>query len=160
MWEHAVRIARRNFVMCRESSELIVPIVEEHIAVDQECTDGLLSRRRESLVDLIHGAGGQDNHLLSDATGSRLDGCGSLRGLAGFVRKPINFACGTSSRNIPSRFATSVLMKLITPVALPPGRFMLVTKPTFIGSLPFENTIGIIAVAALAAIAELAVPVA
>src|SRR5215471_6254648 len=92
MWEHAVRIARRNFVMCRESSELIVPIVEEHIAVDQECTDGLLSRRRESLVDLIHGAGGQDNHLLSDATGSRLDGCGVAKGI-GRIREKADQFC-------------------------------------------------------------------
>ena len=35
--------------MCRESSELIVPVVEEHIAIDQECIDALLSRRAKAL---------------------------------------------------------------------------------------------------------------
>jgi hypothetical protein len=29
-----------------------------------------------------------------------------------------------------------------TPVALPPGRFILATKPTFTGWAPFANTIG------------------
>jgi hypothetical protein len=45
-------------------------------------------------------------------------------------------------------------------VTLPPGRLKLGTRPALIGSLPFPNTIGIVVVAALAAMAELAVPVA
>src|SRR5262245_49205116 len=45
-------------------------------------------------------------------------------------------------------------------VALPPGRFILATRPTLTGSLPFANTIGMAVVAALAACAEPALPVA
>ena len=41
--------------------------------------------------------------------------------------------------------------KLLTPVALPPGRFKLATRPSLIGSSPVVNTIGTVEVAALAA---------
>jgi hypothetical protein len=51
-------------------------------------------------------------------------------------------------------------MKYVTPVILPPGRLRLGTRPTLIGSLPLLNTIGIVVVAALAAIAALALPMA
>ena len=37
------------------------------------------------------------------------------------------------------------------PVALPPGRLRLSTRPSFTGSSPVEKTIGIVAVAALTA---------
>src|SRR6266436_10005793 len=39
----------------------------------------------------------------------------------------------------------------VTPVRLPPGRFRLATSPTSTGLDPKENTIGIVAVATLAA---------
>src|SRR6516225_11383506 len=78
--------------MCRERSELIVPVVEKHIAIDQECTDTLLSRRRKSFVDLIHGAGAQDNHLLSDAMSSRLDVCRVAKGI-GRIREKADQVC-------------------------------------------------------------------
>src|SRR5207302_1627530 len=39
----------------------------------------------------------------------------------------------------------------LTPVLLAPGRLRLTTRPDVTGSLPFANTIGIVAVAALAA---------
>ena len=40
---------------------------------------------------------------------------------------------------------------MLTPVALPPGRFVLATSASRTGSPPTMNTIGIVAVAALAA---------
>src|SRR5262249_19214028 len=40
------------------------------------------------------------------------------------------------------------------PVRLPPGRFRLATSPTLTGSTPTPKTIGMVAVAALAATAE------
>jgi putative ABC transport system substrate-binding protein len=40
----------------------------------------------------------------------------------------------------------------LTPVALPPGRARLATRPSLTGSSPTPKTIGIVAVAALAAI--------
>jgi hypothetical protein len=44
-------------------------------------------------------------------------------------------------------------MKL-TPVTLPPGRLRLVTRFSLIGSPPVAKTIGIVVVAALAAMAD------
>jgi hypothetical protein len=44
------------------------------------------------------------------------------------------------------------------PVALPPGRARLDTRPSFTGSSPTPNTIGIVVVAALAALAATVPP--
>src|ERR1700738_5605593 len=41
--------------------------------------------------------------------------------------------------------------KILTPVALPPGRARLATRPSFTGSSPTPKTSGIVVVAALAA---------
>ncbi len=46
------------------------------------------------------------------------------------------------------------------PVTLPPGRARLATTPSFTGSAPARNTIGIVAVAAFAAIKAGVLPVA
>src|SRR5262249_12494011 len=51
------------------------------------------------------------------------------------------------------------VVKRLTPVALPPGRLRLATKPILTGSPPTVNTIGIVDVAALAASAEGSPPV-
>src|SRR5262249_53260762 len=59
-------------------------------------------------------------------------------------------APGTSSCNSSSRFAASSTAKKLTPVRLPPGRARLATRPSFTGSSPILNTIGLVAVAALA----------
>jgi hypothetical protein len=48
-------------------------------------------------------------------------------------------------------------MKYVTPALFPSGRLKFGTRPTLIGSLPLPNTIGIVVVAALAAIPLLAV---
>ena len=50
-----------------------------------------------------------------------------------------------------SRFATSREVNMLTSVTLLPGRLRLATSPTSTGSLPVMKTIGIVAVAALAA---------
>jgi hypothetical protein len=60
---------------------------------------------------------------------------------------------GTASRNTSSCFATKLLIKKLTPVRLPPGRFRLATRPNLIGSAPIAKTIGMTAEAALAAMA-------
>jgi hypothetical protein len=56
------------------------------------------------------------------------------------------------------RFATSSLAKILIPVRLPPGRAMLVTRPSFAGSSLTMKRIGMLAVAALAANAEAGPP--
>jgi hypothetical protein len=52
------------------------------------------------------------------------------------------------------RFAVNSMVKKLTPVALPPGRLRLATKPSLTGSSLTPNTIGIVVVAALAASRE------
>jgi hypothetical protein len=52
------------------------------------------------------------------------------------------------------------LDKAITPVTLPPGRLKLETRPSLTGSPPVVKTIGMVAVADLAASADATFPVA
>src|SRR5262249_12408598 len=74
----------------------------------------------------------------------------------GFNKNPIVSACGTTSRNNPSRFGSISLVMLVIPLALPPGRLMLAVRPYLTGSLPMANTIGMLEVAAFAASADAA----
>src|SRR5260370_17502793 len=60
-------------------------------------------------------------------------------------------APGASSRNISNCFATSSTVWKLTPVALPPGRLRLGTRPIATGSLPIAKTIGMVVAAALVA---------
>src|SRR5262249_32687788 len=107
----------------------------------------------ECRVNFSLGAGVQDEEF--DAQ--------SLRGLlsifylglkawaGGLTRKPTDVAVGTNSRSNSNRFPPSSLVKKLTPVTFPPGWLRLDTKPSSIGLPPLVNTIGIVAVAALAA---------
>src|SRR5262245_54712872 len=75
----------------------------------------------------------------------------STPGLAGLRSTATRTALGTKSCRSRNRFAvSSALIKLI-PVALAPGRAKLATIPSLTGSEPTPKTIGIVAVAALAA---------
>ena len=69
-------------------------------------------------------------------------------------------AAGTSWCSNSSRFAAIVLFSQVTPVRLPVGRLKLDTRPNLIGSPPPRNTIGMVAVAALAASGDAVTPVA
>jgi hypothetical protein len=60
-------------------------------------------------------------------------------------------AVGTISCNFSICFCISSVPKLVTPVALPPGRLKLGTSPSATGSAAVEKTIGIVVVAAFAA---------
>ena len=60
-------------------------------------------------------------------------------------------AAGTSSRRSSSRFAVNSPLKKLMPVALPPGRARLATRPSLTGSSVTGKTMGIVVVAALAA---------
>src|SRR5262245_14249051 len=63
----------------------------------------------------------------------------------------IRAALGTRSWKSPSRLAATSRVKKLMPVALPPGRARLATRPNLTGSSPTPKTIGIVVVAALAA---------
>jgi hypothetical protein len=65
-----------------------------------------------------------------------------------------------SSRISSSRFAPSAANIKVTPVTLPPGLLRLATRPLATGSPPMLNTIGIVAVDALAASPDASPPVA
>jgi hypothetical protein len=65
----------------------------------------------------------------------------------------INVAVEIKSRISSSRFAASRATRAVMPVTFPPGRARLVTRPSCSGSSGMLNTIGIVVVAILAAIA-------
>ena len=69
----------------------------------------------------------------------------------GFSSTAIVDEGGTSSRNKPNRFGSNRLVSKVIPVAFPPGRLKLATNPSFTGSPPIVNIIGIVEVAAAAA---------
>src|SRR5262249_41924871 len=74
----------------------------------------------------------------------------SASGKFGFTSMPIATAFGTISCNNSSRFASSSPEIGVMPVAFPPGRLRLATRPCLTGSPPPVKTIGIVAAAALA----------
>ena len=74
--------------------------------------------------------------------------------LCGLITKAMSRALGTSSRSSSRRFGPSSLLSTKTPVALPPGRLRLPTRPRVTGSAPLLNTIGMVDVASLTARAE------
>ena len=67
---------------------------------------------------------------------------------------------GATGATAPVAFAVTTGEKLIAPVAFPPGRARLATRPDFTGSPPPVNTIGMVEVAALATTAGCTPPVA
>ena len=74
------------------------------------------------------------------------------------TKMPITPEAGNRPRNNCNCFATNLLARKLTPVTLPPGRFMLTTRPNLTGSAPIENTIGMLEVADLAASAAAVAP--
>src|SRR5262245_9705361 len=71
--------------------------------------------------------------------------------LVGLTSTATRAAAGSTSRKSPRRFATTSAVKKLIPVALPPGRARLATRPSLTGSSATPKTIGIVRVAALAA---------
>jgi len=62
-------------------------------------------------------------------------------------------AVGRSSCSNSSIFGVTSWTSWVAPVMLPPGRLRLATRPSWIGSEPISNTIGMVVVAAFAATA-------
>ncbi len=60
-------------------------------------------------------------------------------------------AVGTRWRSMSNRLAPRSPDTKLTPVTLPPGRLRLATKPSWTGSAPVVNTIGVVLVAAITA---------
>jgi hypothetical protein len=74
-----------------------------------------------------------------------------LARVPGLTSRAKRVALGSRSCNSPTHFDPSSAFMVVTPVMLPPGLFRATTSPALTGSLPVVNTIGIVAVACLAA---------
>src|SRR6516162_5274841 len=142
---------------CRQRNQLITPTREKRISGDDQRLEPLLGEAREGSVDLPFGARVHDTKLQAEGLRCRLHVVRLARGIRiGWVdQSPTAVMPGTSSRNKPSRFAASTLLRKVTPVTLPPGRLRLGMSPALTGSLPIAKTIGIVVVAALAGRADM-----
>ena len=78
---------------------------------------------------------------------------GGASGLNGFTNIATSVALGANSRTNSSLFWPSGPDTRVMPVAFPPGRLKLATRPAATGSSPTTNTIGMDVVATLAAFA-------
>src|SRR5262245_54605537 len=85
--------------------------------------------------------------------------CAEAGGDFGLTKPPNMAVPGKSSSRRLSRFDSRSVVIKWKPVAFPPGRFRLATKPDFTGSL-LMNTIGMVEVAAFAVRAEASPPAA
>jgi len=114
-----------------------------------------------NLVDCNTGRGINDLSLQPDGTGGFLHDVHRSLGVGniGWVNE---YGNANSLRNHVvqgrSRFASTSPTKKLMPVALPPGRARLATRPSRTGSSPTPKTIGIVVVAALAASAAGVLP--
>ena len=125
------------------------------IAADVKGVSPSLDEVREGHVNVAFGAGIQDVNLRLDSASSRLALLisNAASGLLGFTSAAIVVAFGTRSRSNSNRFGPNSVAISTTPVALPSGRLRLLTRPNATGSPPPAKTIGMVAVAALAACA-------
>ena len=78
----------------------------------------------------------------------------SALGFVGLTSAAIVVAVGTTSCSSSNIFGTISTFSKVTPVRLPPGRFRLATRPICTGSAIVVKTIGMVVVAAFAAIAD------
>jgi hypothetical protein len=100
----------------------------------------------EAVAKLAKGA----DVLVHEAMGARQAGDGSGECRLAQHTHPRHFRCDLLQQLQP--FSGDTILELTEP-ALPPGRARLVTSPSLTGSSATPNTIGIVEVAALAAIA-------
>src|SRR5262245_18733138 len=130
-----------------QRSQLHAPAGEEPVWRDEQGIRLLAGEGREGRVDLMAGAGIDDLDLQREVArgllhlgegGRHIDRVGWIHQLA------TRLAAGRSSRKSPNRFAFTSAVKKLRPVALPPGRARLVTRPSFTGSSAAMNAIGIV----------------
>ena len=136
----------------RQCRELSAPRREENIGSDNERTRPQLDQACESRIDLRFRAGVEDVELQSENAGRRLQGARQrFGGGTDRVGAATTVVVGTNSCSISNCFCPSSAPIPVTPVMLPPGRFMLATSPAATGSLAVTKTIGMVVVAAFAA---------
>src|SRR6516225_4933534 len=139
-------MSRGNSVACRQCGNLRAAAAkEEGVGRDEEGIQALPHKGGKSRTNFVARAGVEDMDLQPDNVG------GFLHLVQCRLGSATRTALGTSSCRSSSRLATTSRSKKLTPVALPPGRARLATRPSLTGSSPALKTIGIVAVAALAA---------
>ena len=138
-----------------ERCKLDAPAYVEPVGGDKECIGPVAHEGGKGRLDLAAGAGVEN---LEFAIRERVQLRGMSRSVAsavevlvGLTSTAIRTALGTRLCRSPSRLAATSARKKLMPVALPPGRARLATRPILTGSAPTPKTIGIVVVAALAA---------
>ena len=154
----AIRIGRGNPIARRERSKLNTPADEERVGANEKCVGPVAHEGSEGRLDLAAGAGVEDLNLQSD--GACRFRYLSQRGLGDGSIGRINQHGDTNRLGHQLVQQTQPLDldlggKKLMPVALPPGRARLATRPNLTGSSPTPKTIGIVVVAALAASAAM-----
>src|SRR5262249_46890428 len=145
-----------------EQRHMATPAGKEGIRTDDHCACLALNKRCEGGIDIIRLAGPHDKNLHAEA----------LCRLLNVLRLILCIGICWVDQDCDWRGARHHFMQqseplgaqpgrnTLTPVALPPGRLRLATRPTLTGSSPVVKTIGTVVVAALAARAEMVPPVA
>src|SRR5262249_18604454 len=161
--EGGVRHHRGQPVLPGQGDNLLLPpsVVEQRIDMDQQRI-GMRCTARSSAC-FISGSVLAFTMMMSTPmlrpTTTKALASAAFRFL-GLTRTAMTAVLGFSSRSSWMRLGPSWLLMKLMPVTLPPGRLRLATRPYSTGSLPLANTIGMLAVAALAASAETTLPVA
>ena len=137
----------------RQNGKLNFPGVEENVRRDKQRIGPVTAKTDKGLVNLL--ASGCVNHLdLQPEPTRRLctfSASEPADGSVGLLSTATLTAVGSNSRSNAKRFCTSTSKKIFMPVALPPGRLRLATRPSLTGSSGILNTIGILVVAEIAA---------
>src|SRR5262249_37544813 len=145
---HGERMARRPI------GELQPPAVEKCVLADEHGVGSLASKHREAGVNLATRTGVEDLKLQYHGAAGRFHlAQGDLRvgSIGGLMSTATRAVAGSISRSSSSRFAVNSRPIRLTPVRLPLGRARLVTRPNLTGSSETLNTMGMVAVAPLAA---------
>src|SRR5262249_30431073 len=137
----------------RKRDKALAPTGEEWVGTDEKRISPSLDKRREDLIEVVFSDRAQDTELSPRASAAACASrvCGSATGLVGLTSSAINSALGNSSRISCILFCANTVLTIQMSVVFPPGRLKLATKPNLIGSAPVTKTMGIVAVAALAA---------
>jgi hypothetical protein len=146
---------RRHRVANGQCSELPASTDQEWIGTDHEPARLQLYQVREHRIEVTLAARVQNVELQAEVVRRCLQVTCTGLGKSGIGRideqRLMTVAVGSSSCSSSSRFGATSTFNWVTPVMLPPGRLRLATSPSLIGSPPVSKTIGITAVAALAA---------
>ena len=143
--------------------KLTTSISEKWVCADQQRFDALNCSGLERGGEISVGCGPQDHRLKAAVRCHSYDVLYfDLNTVGIWINKQRDSLCLWCK--IAQELQTFVQDRLdvciVTPVTLPPGRFILATRPALTGSIPMRNRTGNVVVAALAARADIMPPLA